>query len=228
MLIRNYDYSAHLWEATLLHNAWNGRQVIAMSDCLWGVLDGMNENGLAISLAFGGRQIVGNGFGIPLILRYILEICETVSQSIEVLGRVPSHMSYNVTMLDKSGCARDGLRRTRSRPGCLATTRGQPTIRIPSNGLSTKARPQVSIEPTCCLSDCATRTKPATSSFRIFSIRRFSKKIMTSKQCIITVGERCTRRRMSLRSRVTCRWPGICLKHDFSGIVEQELELRFS
>lgn len=102
-LVRNYDYNAKLWEATLLHTAWNGRQVIAMSDCLWGVLDGMNEDGLAVSLAFGGRKVVGDGFGIPLILRYILEFCETTAQATEVLGRVPSHMAYNITVLDKSG-----------------------------------------------------------------------------------------------------------------------------
>ena len=102
-LVRNYDYSAKLWEALQLHTAWNGRQVIATSDCLWGVLDGMNESGLAVSLAFGGRKIVGDGFGIPLILRYILEFCETTSEATEVLSRVPSHMAYNVTLLDKAG-----------------------------------------------------------------------------------------------------------------------------
>ncbi len=106
---------------------------------------------------------------------------------------------------------------------------GQRTIKNALNGLNMRARPQVSIEPSFCLSDCATRTKPATSSFHIFSILRFSKKIITTKQCITTDGERCTRRRMSHRvGRVTCRWPGICLEHDFSGMVEQELELRFA
>ncbi len=103
ILVRNYDYAVNLWEATLLHTAWNGRQVIAMSDCLWGVLDGMNDSGLAVSLAFGGRKNVGDGFGIPLILRYVLEFCETTAEATAVLRRVPSHMSYNVTVLDKSG-----------------------------------------------------------------------------------------------------------------------------
>lgn len=103
LLVRNYDYGPKLWEAILLHTAWNGRDVIAMSDCMWGVLDGMNADGLAVSLAFGGRQVVGDGFGIPLILRYILEICTTVREASEVLCRVPSHMSYNVTLLDAAG-----------------------------------------------------------------------------------------------------------------------------
>lgn len=102
-LIRNYDYHLDRFEGTLLNTAWNGKRVIANSDCLMGVLDGMNENGLAVSLTFGGRTTYGYGFGIPFILRYILEFCDTVSQAVSVLLRVPSHMSYNVTVADKSG-----------------------------------------------------------------------------------------------------------------------------
>jgi predicted choloylglycine hydrolase len=72
-----------------------------MTDALWGVLDGINEDGLAVSLAFGGRVDVGVGFGIPVILRYILEFCEDSAAAIEVLKSVPTHMSYNVTLVDK-------------------------------------------------------------------------------------------------------------------------------
>lgn len=102
-LIRNYDYNPDMWEGVLFHTSWNGRQVIAMSDCLWGVLDGINDAGLSVSLAFGGRKAVGSGFGIPLILRYILEFCETTHEAEKVLARIPSHMSYNVTVLDAQG-----------------------------------------------------------------------------------------------------------------------------
>ena len=55
-LIRNYDYAPWLCEDALLLTAWNGRRVMAMSDCAWGVLDGLNEDGLAVSLSFGGRR----------------------------------------------------------------------------------------------------------------------------------------------------------------------------
>ena len=102
ILVRNYDYNPDRLEGLVLHTCWNGQKVIAMSDTLWGVLDGINESGLSVSLAFGGRLEVGPGFGVTLILRYILEFCETTEQAIEVLRRVPSHMSYNVTVLDKS------------------------------------------------------------------------------------------------------------------------------
>ena len=57
-LIRNYDYSPKLLEGTWLASRLNGRRVLAMVDCLWGVLDGINQDGLAISLSFGDRKSV--------------------------------------------------------------------------------------------------------------------------------------------------------------------------
>ena len=103
LLVRNYDYSPTLCEGLVLLSRWNGKAVLAMVDCLWGVLDGINEDGLAISLTFGGRKAVGDGFGIPLVLRYILEFCSTAAEAGEVLSRVPVHMAYNVTAVDTKG-----------------------------------------------------------------------------------------------------------------------------
>lgn len=102
-LVRNYDYHPDLIEGTQLLSAWNGKKVIATSDCLIGMVDGMNEDGLAISLTFGGRKTVGKGFGIPFILRYVLEFCSNVDEAVAALVRIPSHMSYNVTVVDKTG-----------------------------------------------------------------------------------------------------------------------------
>ena len=102
-LVRNYDYSPRLWEAVLLATAWGDRRVLAMSDCLWGVLDGVNDSGLAVSLAFGGRKVVGDGFGSPLILRYVLETCDDAAAARRALGRMSTHMAYNITVLDAGG-----------------------------------------------------------------------------------------------------------------------------
>ncbi len=102
-LVRNYDYHPDLTEGTQLLTAWNGKKVIATSDCLIGAVDGMNEDGLAVSLTFGGRKVVGEGFGIPFILRYVLEFSSNVEEAVGALTRIPSHMSYNVTVIDKSG-----------------------------------------------------------------------------------------------------------------------------
>ena len=46
-------------------------------------------------------RIVGRGFGVPLILRYVLQTCTTAEQAGAALARLPTHMSYNVTVLDK-------------------------------------------------------------------------------------------------------------------------------
>ena len=104
LLVRNYDYFPERLEGTILMSAWNGVRTIVQSDCLWGVLDGMNEHGLAVSLAFGGRRAVGDGFGIPLVLRAALEFCKTSREARDLLARVPTHMSYNVTVVDGAGC----------------------------------------------------------------------------------------------------------------------------
>ncbi len=101
-LIRNYDYNPKWFEGVMFKTNWL-KPVIGISDCNWGLLDGMNADGLAISLTFGGRKISGEGFGIPLIMRYVLETCRDVPQAVSTLLRLPSHMSYNVTLLDKTG-----------------------------------------------------------------------------------------------------------------------------
>jgi len=103
VLIRNYDYRPDLWEAVALSTKWRDREVIAMSDCLWGVLDGMNDRGLVVSLTFGGRRVVGDGFGIPIVLRYILETCDNVHEAGKVLQRIPVNMAHNILMVDARG-----------------------------------------------------------------------------------------------------------------------------
>jgi len=77
-LVRNYDFPPELCDAVLLHGRFTSMTTLSMSDCLWGVLDGVNQDGLCVSLAFGGRRAVGEGFGIAIVLRYILETCRSV------------------------------------------------------------------------------------------------------------------------------------------------------
>jgi predicted choloylglycine hydrolase len=102
-LVRNYDWDYRLFDAVVARTAYAGRRVIGMLDCLWGLLDGVNDAGLAVSLTFGGRPQVGEGFGIPLVIRYVLQTCQTTEEAMQVLRRIPVHMSYNVTALDRTG-----------------------------------------------------------------------------------------------------------------------------
>jgi predicted choloylglycine hydrolase len=103
VLLRNYDYDADLFDGIVLSSRFADRRVIGMSDQLWGLLDGVNDAGLAASLTFGGRREVGPGFGIPIVIRYILETCTNVKGAVEVLHRLPVHLAYNITLVDQYG-----------------------------------------------------------------------------------------------------------------------------
>jgi predicted choloylglycine hydrolase len=102
-LVRNYDWDHRLFDAVVARTAYDGRRVLGMLDCLWGLLDGVNDAGLAVSLTFGGRPQVGEGFGIPVVIRYVLQTCTTAGEAVRALRRIPVHMSYNVTALDRDG-----------------------------------------------------------------------------------------------------------------------------
>ena len=131
VLVRNYDYMPVLCDAVLFHTRWDRRNVVASSDCFWGALDGINDDGLAVSLAFGGRTTTGPGFGIPLVLRYVLERCSATAEAVEVLCRVPINMPYNVTVLDAAGEFATVLlapdRAPQVRPAPIATNHQDPS-----------------------------------------------------------------------------------------------------
>ncbi len=124
-LVRNYDLSPELNEGLLLRSKWTGTSVMGMVEFLWGLSDGVNEDGLAVALAFGGDDEVGEGFGVTTILRYVLETCTDVAGATAVLARVPSHMAYNIVLADRTGAVASvelipggGMRRIR---GGIAT-----------------------------------------------------------------------------------------------------------
>jgi predicted choloylglycine hydrolase len=137
VLVRNYDFDPALLEGVIGLTALRGQGVIGMSDCLWGLLDGMNESGLAVSLAFGGRRATGAGFGVSLVLRYLLETCTTTAQAVRTLERLPVQGAYNLTLLDRSGEAATAYLAADRRPRRRARRR---TTSARSNGRSTRAR----------------------------------------------------------------------------------------
>ena len=63
----------------------------------------MNDAGLAVSLTFGGRRVMGDGFGIPIVVRYLLEVCETVRSGPETIARLPFSLAHNLTIVDRAG-----------------------------------------------------------------------------------------------------------------------------
>ncbi len=103
MLVRNYDYAPSRMEGVIWSTRLTERRVIGMGDCFWGLLDGMNDAGLAVSLTFGGRRVLGDGFGIPIVVRYLLETCDRVAQARDTLARLPYSLAHNLTMIDVEG-----------------------------------------------------------------------------------------------------------------------------
>ena len=49
-LVRNYDHAPHLFDGLVLRSAWREMPVLAVTDCLWGALDGVNGAGLCVAL----------------------------------------------------------------------------------------------------------------------------------------------------------------------------------
>jgi predicted choloylglycine hydrolase len=106
VMIRNYDYPPSLCDALALRTHWSGRSVLGMSDCGWGLMDGINDAGLSIAISFGGRRDVGHGFGIGLVVRYLLQLAATTDEAVDRLVGLPLQMSYNVAILDAQGAHR--------------------------------------------------------------------------------------------------------------------------
>lgn len=102
-LFRTYDHHPKLFDGVILKSTWRGHGVLAVTDCVWGALDGINEHGLCVALAFGGRPEVGAGFAAPLVCRYILETCATVAEAKKALARLPAYMAYTFVVADRAG-----------------------------------------------------------------------------------------------------------------------------
>ncbi len=103
VLARNYDYAPARLEGAIMHTRWGAHSVIGTTDCVWGLLDGVNDAGLAVSLAFGGRKVVGPGFGVPLVVRYLLETCSSTEAARLTLRRLPFHLAHTLTIVDADG-----------------------------------------------------------------------------------------------------------------------------
>jgi predicted choloylglycine hydrolase len=98
-LLRNYDFPPDQCEGTIVSSRFL-RPVIGMQDMLWGLLDGMNDAGLAVSITFGGRSVHGRGFAILIVVRYLLETCDTVDEALGRLRSLPIAVPQNLTLVD--------------------------------------------------------------------------------------------------------------------------------
>jgi predicted choloylglycine hydrolase len=99
-LVRNYDFDPAMCERTIARTQYL-RPVIGVNEGLWGLLDGMNDAGLAVSLTFGGRFVQGPGMCIAMVVRYLLETCDTVDEAWQRLQAIPVSTAQNLTLVDR-------------------------------------------------------------------------------------------------------------------------------
>lgn len=102
-MLRNYDFHPEATQAVILRSHWNGRGVLGTAQGATGLLDGVNEAGIAAALTFGGRHVYGTGFGIVMVIRYLLQVARTLDDAAEVLRRVPVAWAHNVLVQDAEG-----------------------------------------------------------------------------------------------------------------------------
>ena len=100
-LVRNYDFDPDACERTIARTHYL-RPVIGINEALWGLLDGMNDAGLAVSLTFGGRFVHGPGMCIVTVVRYLLETCDTVDEAWQRLQTIPVSTAQNLTLVDRT------------------------------------------------------------------------------------------------------------------------------
>jgi predicted choloylglycine hydrolase len=104
-LLRSYDFTEAFFDALICRTKWTGKRVLAMCEGAGGCNDGINEDGLAAALTFGGRFAHGLGFAVPMLVRYVLETCATVGQAVTALQRLPSAGVQNIILQDRSGAS---------------------------------------------------------------------------------------------------------------------------
>lgn len=104
-LVRNYDFDPEQCERSVVASRFL-RPVIGMGDFLWGLLDGMNDAGLAVALSFGGQLTHGRGrMSILLVVRYLLETCASVDEAWRAVAGMPVSTSQNLILVDREQTA---------------------------------------------------------------------------------------------------------------------------
>jgi predicted choloylglycine hydrolase len=220
VLVRNYDYPASRLEGVVCMTQWSGRRVIGMSDCLWGLLDGVNDAGLAVSLTFGGRPDVGEGFAIPLVVRYVLETCGTVVEAREAIARIPVHAPQNLTLLDRSGAfvtAYVGPGRTAEFHAIAATTNHQGKVEWPEYARAIRSEERER----CVL---ALLDDPAIDRERF--VEAFLEPPLHNTEYAQGFGTIYTAAYHPTEGRVEYRWPGEAWEQSFDRFVEGSRTVR--
>jgi len=102
---RNHDYFKALKRFTesslIMPTGYN--KFIGHSDVFIGREDGINEKGLGIGVTIVGGAVTKPGINLVLAVRCVLEKCDSVGASVQLLGGMQFSTSQNFVVADKSG-----------------------------------------------------------------------------------------------------------------------------
>jgi predicted choloylglycine hydrolase len=118
---RNYDFKPRYYGARFaVVQAKGSYASIGSTEQLTGRLDGMNERGLVIGLHLVKMRPRAPGLSCAMIVRMILDQCQTTAEAVAMLRRLPHAMQYNYSLLDADGVAAV----VEAVPGCVAVRTG--------------------------------------------------------------------------------------------------------
>ena len=102
---RNSDFFTEIKNVceSALYSPESGNRFIGNSTAMVQMEDGYNEHGLAIGLTYIFPRIVRPGLNAGILLRYILEKCNTVREALEALHKLPISSSQTFTLIDRTG-----------------------------------------------------------------------------------------------------------------------------
>lgn len=104
--VRNYDFGEELYDGvfTLFQNEKQNSFALAGYNLqLIGRHDGVNEKGLVAGFHFVSNEDYQVGISPWIIVRMILDTCESVEDAISLLREVPHAACYNFSVADKLG-----------------------------------------------------------------------------------------------------------------------------
>ncbi len=102
---RNSDFAVSIEEQyeSAFYNLEGGYSFIGNSTAMVQMEDGINEHGLAAGLTFNNLEVTKPGLNAGILVRYILEKCKTVTESLEHLAIMPVASAQTLTIVDKTG-----------------------------------------------------------------------------------------------------------------------------
>ena len=102
---RNSDFLVELENLTMncLYRLDNSYAFNGNTTAFIEMEDGINEYGLAVGLTFVYPKITKPGFNAGMLVRYLLEKCQTTKEAIACLNKLPIASQQILTIIDKHG-----------------------------------------------------------------------------------------------------------------------------